>query len=110
MTVSGDQEYPLLTKEINHYLLFLAGPPLVFLACVLLYFPSSPPSPPSESAQLERVALIPSTKSLLANRSAWLLSLVVALSQSVIGTWSAMMVTNLSKALSPSLSDQVKSA
>ena len=74
--------------------------PSVFLACVLVYFPSAPPSPPSESAQKERIALIPSTRSLLANRSAWMLSLIVCLSQSVVGTWSAMMVTNLSKALS----------
>ena len=76
----------------------------MFLACVLIYFPSAPPSPPSESAQKERIALIPSTRSLLANRSAWMLSLIVCLSQSVVGTWSAMMVTNLSKALSLSLS------
>ena len=48
--------------------LFLAAPPLLFLLCVLLYFPSAPPSPPSESAQLERVALVPSTRRLLANR------------------------------------------
>ena len=61
-------QYPVLTREINHYLLFLAAPPLVFFASVLLYFPSAPPSPPSESAQLERVALIPSTRRLMANR------------------------------------------
>ena len=89
---------PQLTREINHYLLFLAAPPLLFLLCVLLYFPSAPPSPPSESAQLERVALVPSTRKLLANRSAWVLAIVVCLSQSVVGTWSAMMVTNLSQA------------
>ena len=92
-------QYPVLTREINHYLLFLAAPPLVFFTCVLLYFPSSPPSPPSESAQLERVALVPSTRRLLANRSAWVLAIIVCLSQSVVGTWSAMMVTNLSQAL-----------
>ena len=91
-------QYPVLTREINHYLLFLAAPPLVFFASVLLYFPSAPPSPPSESAQLERVALVPSTRRLLANRSAWVLAIIVCLSQSVVGTWSAMMVTNLSQA------------
>ena len=97
--------YPVLTREVNHYLLFLAAPPLVFFTCVLLYFPSAPPSPPSESAQLERVALVPSTRRLLANRSAWVLAIIVCLSQSVVGTWSAMMVTNLSQAeLSLSLS------
>ena len=96
--VSHQHQIPQLTREINHYLLFLAAPPLVFFACVLLYFPSAPPSPPSESAQLERVALVPSTRKLLANRSAWVLASVVCLSQSVVGTWSAMMVTNLSQA------------
>ena len=96
--ISHHHQLPQLTREINHYLLFLAAPPLVFFACVLLYFPSAPPSPPSESAQLERVALVPSTRKLLANRSAWVLASVVCLSQSVVGTWSAMMVTNLSQA------------
>merc|ERR1712179_509574 len=28
-------------KEVNHYITFLAGPPIVFFILVLLYFPSS---------------------------------------------------------------------
>ena len=96
-TFTSPENQTFLRKEVNHYITFLAGPPIVFFILVLLYFPSSPPSPPSETSQLERTALLQGTKDLLKNRSAWLIMMVFAVSQSIPGTWSAMMVTNLSK-------------
>ena len=39
-----------LAAELRHYLLFLAAPPVLFFLCVLVYFPSAPPRPPSVSA------------------------------------------------------------
>ena len=90
-------DQPFLRKEIDHYITFLAGPPIVLFILVILYFPSAPPNPPSETSQIERTALLQGTKDLLRNRSAWLTMIVFAVSQSIPGTWGAMMVTNLSK-------------
>ena len=91
------EDQTFLKKEINHYVTFLAGPPLIFFILVLLYFPSVPPSPPSETSQIERTSLLQGTKDLLLNRNAWLIMIVFTISQSIPGTWGAMMVTNLSK-------------
>ena len=89
----------LLRGEINNYLLSLAIPPVVFFLCILLYFPSKPPTPPSVSAmcQDDRPSLLAATRSLLRTPAAWLLVTVTAVSQSVPGTWAAMMVTNMSR-------------
>ena len=97
VTQSGDDD--LLRAEINNYLLSLAIPPVVFFLCILVYFPSKPPAPPSVSAmcQDDRPSLLAATRSLLRTPAAWLLVSVTAVSQSVPGTWAAMMVTNLSQ-------------
>ena len=65
--------------------------------CVLIYFPSGPKTPPSASATEGRVPLRSSLMTFISSYSAMALVLVVAVSQSVPGAWSAMMVTNLSK-------------
>ena len=95
--VSDTTNIPLLRHEIENYLLFLAVPPVIFFLCVLVYFPSGPLTPPSASAKEERVPLRSSAMTFLSSYSAMALVLVVAVSQSVPGAWSAMMVTNLSK-------------
>ena len=94
---SDSSDLPLLRRELSHYLLFLAVPPAIFFLCVLIYFPSGPKTPPSVSATAERIPLRSSAKTLVCSSSAMALVVVVAVSQSVPGTWSAMMVTNLSK-------------
>ena len=94
---SNTSDLPLLRREIVNYLVFLAIPPIIFFLCVLIYFPSGPKSPPSASATEERVPLRSSLMTFISSYSAMALVLVVAVSQSVPGAWSAMMVTNLSK-------------
>ena len=94
---SNTSDIPLLRHEITNYLVFLAIPPIIFFLCVLIYFPSGPKTPPSASASEERVALGSSLMTFISSYSAMALVLVVAVSQSVPGAWSAMMVTNLSK-------------
>ena len=94
---SNTSDLPLLRREIVNYLVFLAIPPIIFFLCVLIYFPSGPKTPPSASAIEERVPLRSSLMTFISSYSAMALVLVVAVSQSVPGAWSAMMVTNLSK-------------
>ena len=94
---SESSDLQVLRQEIYNYLIFLAIPPVIFFLCVLVYFPSSPPTPPSFSASQERIPLKAGLKQLLLLPSAWFLVLVTSISQSIPGTWSAMMVDNLSK-------------
>lgn len=84
------EQMKFLLTRINDYLFIeavLVG--LLFFA-VLVYFPAKPPSPPSLSSAAGRLDFISGAKTLLQNRSFWLLLLIFSLSNGVSWGWSSV--------------------
>ena len=70
-----------LREEINTYLIVLCIPALVLLLCSLLYFPNTPPKPPSRSSRQERLDFMKGSLELLRNPSSWLIAIVWSVPQ-----------------------------
>jgi len=94
-TMVSPEEREFFVGELTNYIYLLAAPPLLLFLMTVVNFPSKPYSPPSETAQLERIGLLEGVKDLVTRRDAWLVLVVVAVSQSIPGTWGAMMVVVL---------------
>jgi len=94
-TLVTPEERDFFKEELTNYIFLLAGPPFLLFLMTLVNFPSKPRSPPSETAQIERIGLLEGAKDLVSRRDAWLVLVVVAVSQSIPGTWGAMMVVVL---------------
>merc|ERR1719158_529437 len=86
-----------LKTEMEHYLLFLAGPATVLFLLTLIYFPTKPPSPPSRSSREARMDFWPGAMQLVKNPNSWGLAIVWAVPQSVWNNWCALMVVSLTK-------------
>jgi len=84
-----------LREEINTYLIVLCIPALVLLLCSLLYFPNTPPKPPSRSSRQERLDFMKGSLELLRNPSSWLIAIVWSVPQAIWNNWCAMMVLSL---------------
>lgn len=83
--------------EIEHYLLFLSVPAIITFIMAALYFPSKPPTPPSNSAKEARLPFLPGAIQLLKNPNSWAIALVWAIPQAVWNNWCALMVISLTK-------------
>merc|ERR1719361_210106 len=83
--------------EIEHYLLLLSVPAIITFLMAALYFPSKPPTPPSNSAKEARLPFLPGAIQLLKNPNSWAIAIVWAIPQAVWNNWCALMVISLTK-------------
>ena len=84
------------TETAEHYIMILlsiysAVGAAIFIF-ILIYFPSSPPSPPSISASEERTKFREGWLDVVRNRNCWLLTLTYALSGGLVQMWQSTMV------------------
>merc|ERR1712013_511231 len=63
----------------------------------VVYFPSKPPTPPSNSAKEARLPFLPGAIQLLKNPNSWAIAIVWAIPQAVWNNWCALMVISLTK-------------
>jgi len=82
----------LMTLQYVH-----AGITSVLLFLVLIYFPSKPPQPPSNSAAQERTDFREGFSQLVRLKDAWLILVAYAFPQCLIQLWQSMMVVNLTQ-------------
>jgi len=82
----------LMTLQYVH-----AGITSVLLFLVLLYFPSKPAKPPSNSAAEERTNFREGFAQLARSKDAWLILVAYAFPQCLIQLWQSMMVVNLTQ-------------
>jgi len=83
--------------ELEDYLVLLTGPAVVLFILSVVYFPSKPPSPPSLSAQEDRLDFWSGSTELLKNPNSWGIAIVWAIPQAVWNNWCALMVISLTK-------------
>jgi len=74
-----------------------AGITTILLFLVVLYFPSKPAKPPSNSAAEERTDFREGFSRLARSRDAWLILVAYAFPQCLIQLWQSMMVVNLTQ-------------
>jgi len=91
-------------SDIRLLVYLYAGVAIVITALILAYFPSEPPTPPSNSATQERLSFTSGFKDLLKNKNGWLVMLAYAISQGLVQMWQSSMVINLT---SPDLNQRV---
>ncbi|RMX42844.1 hypothetical protein pdam_00005147 [Pocillopora damicornis] len=84
------EQMKFLLSRINDYLFIEAVLVGVLLFTVLIYFPAKPPSPPSLSSAAGRLDFCSGAKTLLKNRSFWLLLLIFSVSNGVNWGWSSV--------------------
>lgn len=84
------EQMKFLLTRINDYLFVEAVLVGVLFFAVLIYFPAKPPSPPSLSSAAGRLDFVSGAKTLLTNRSFWLLLLIFSLSNGVNWGWSSV--------------------
>jgi len=82
----------LMTLQYVH-----AGITTILLFLVVLYFPSKPAKPPSNSAAEERTQFREGFSQLVRARDAWLILVAYAFPQCLIQLWQSMMVVNLTQ-------------
>jgi len=70
----------------------------IFLS-VLVYFPSKPPTPPSNSAKEERTSFFAGWVDLIKNRNCWLVTLCYAMSQAIGQVWQSSLVVTFTNEL-----------
>lgn len=73
---------------------------MALFICVLVYFPSKPPLPPSLASTVQRFHIKEGLFHLLKNREVLLLTAAFSLSQGVLGVWLGIMNIHLSPFLS----------
>jgi len=83
--------------QIEHYLLLLSVPAILTFLMAVVYFPSKPPTPPSNSAKEARLPFLPGAIQLLKNPNSWAIAIVWAIPQAVWNNWCALMVISLTK-------------
>ena len=82
-------------QAMKTLLWFHAGAALLITVLFILYFPSSPPSPPSRSAVQTRTLFLKGFGSLVKSRNAWFTMITYALSQGVTQMWLSVLVISL---------------
>jgi len=87
-----DSYNSLMTLQYVH-----AGITSVVLFLAVLYFPSKPAKPPSNSAAEERTNFREGFSQLARSRDAWLILVAYAFPQCLIQLWQSMMVVNLTQ-------------
>lgn len=89
-----NQEVSLMEIKIMHYFYVQIGPSAFLFLCVIVYFPSKPPLPPSIAALMKTRTKIGYKKGLgmlLHNPPYWLLVLVVSLSFGIYFGWTSVL-------------------
>ena len=84
------EQMKFLLTRINDYLLVEAVLVGVLFFAVIIYFPAKPPVPPSLSSAAGRLDFVSGAKTLLKNRSFWLLLLIFSISNGVNWGWSSV--------------------
>jgi len=92
---SDDIITDLVEIEIETLLYTYAGVAGVIMLLILIYFPSKPPNPPSNTASEDRMDFMAGIKSLLWSRNAWLIMVTYSLSQGLVQMWQSSMVINM---------------
>ena len=82
-------------SDIEILMYVYAGVSTVISLLIILYFPSQPPSPPSNSASEDRMGFMAGIKSLLFSKNAWLIMMTYSMSQGLVQMWQSSMVINL---------------
>jgi len=82
-------------EDINKLMYLYGGVSVAIAVCIIAYFPSEPPNPPSTSAAVTRMDFLVGAKALVKSKNAWLLMLTYAVSQSLLQMWQSMMVVNM---------------
>ena len=88
--ITTPEQMKFLLTRINDYLFIEAVLVGILFFAVLIYFPAKPPSPPSLSSAAGRLDFVSGAKTLLKNRSFWLLLLIFSLSNGVSWGWSSV--------------------
>lgn len=89
-----NQEFNLVEIKIIHYFYVQIGSSAFLFLCVIVYFPSKPPLPPSIAALMKTRTNIGYKRGLgmlLHNRPYWLLVLVVSLSFGIYFGWTSVL-------------------
>ena len=92
---TDDVDIKTIQNDIEVLLYVYAGVSTLIFILVLFYFPSEPPSPPSNSASEDRLGFLKGLKNLVLNRNAWPVTITYAMSQGLVQMWQTSMVINL---------------
>ena len=87
---TSPEQMKFLLNRITDYLLIEATLVGLLFFCVLIYFPAKPPTPPSLSSAAGRLDFASGAKTLLRNKSFWLLLLIFSVSNGVNWGWSSV--------------------
>ena len=93
--VSCLEDVDTARTDINTLLWVHTAFSALLFALVLLYFPNTPPLPPSNSATEPRTHFLDGFRALVTSRSAWFVMVVYSLSQGLVQMWQSVMVINL---------------
>jgi len=86
-----------LIQDLRFYMFSNAIPAGLLFVFIIVFFPSSPALPPSNSSIQTRLDFLSSFKHVLMNKDAWLIVLGLSMSQGVLFAWSRKIVMNLKK-------------
>jgi len=100
LTVKSVEEEDVeeVRKDIELLLFIHGGASILLTVLIVLYFPSKPPTPPSNSATQERTSFLTGFKKMLLDKNGWIIMLVYSLSQGLVQMWQSSMVINLTSA------------
>lgn len=84
-----------MKQDIFNFLYIQAGITSLALVLVVTYFPNKPPTPPSNSAKVERVEYKKGVKKLLRNGQFWLIAACFGMAIGTKGGWTTTAVMNL---------------
>ena len=90
-----DMNIKNVESDIEMLLYVYAGVSTLISILILIYFPSEPPSPPSNTASEDRLGFLNGIKSLVKNRNAWPVVITYAMSQGLVQMWQSLLVINL---------------
>ncbi|XP_013389217.1 disrupted in renal carcinoma protein 2 homolog isoform X2 [Lingula anatina] len=96
LNISVQRLYAAQERNDIRFFMYLEGgwTALLFLA-VLVYFPNSPPKPPSKSAAVERLDFKDGLRQLVRHRRLWLVGLSFSIALGVFNAWNTMLDVNL---------------
>jgi len=91
------EELDGLKSDILWYMYSNAIPAVTCFSLACVYFPSSPPLPPSRSSIVTRLDFVAGFKEVIKSRDSWLIALGCSVPQGVVVAWTAVMVVNLTQ-------------
>ena len=89
-----DNEKRLIESRLSDYFYLQTGIAALLFVCVVVYFPSKPPLPPSIAAltrKVTEIGYVEGFKLLIRNQSYWLLVFVLAASFGIYSGWASVL-------------------